>query len=237
MRLRTEWRIGDVAVIVALIVLECGILHTHGLAQQGSATRGLAIKTESLPAGTAHQDYHFQLEAVGGTPPLHWSVGSGEFPLGMSLEAASGVISGAPTSAGDFDFTVEVSDAGSPAQRANKQFTLHVAMPLLLQWTRPPLVNGHNIEGAVMVTNGTTADFDLTVIVVAVNEIGKAFALRYEHLDLKANASPLEMDFSSSVPQGAYVVHVDAVAEVLSKNAIYRQRLQTPSALLVNAGP
>src|SRR5207237_10586652 len=96
MRLRTGRRIGDVAVIVALIVLECAILHTHSLAQQGSATRGLAIKTESLPAGTAQQDYHFQLEAIGGTSPLHWPVASGELPLVMSLEQASGVSSGGP---------------------------------------------------------------------------------------------------------------------------------------------
>jgi len=89
----------------------------------------------------------------------------------------------------------------------------------------------------VTVTDGTNTDFDLTVIVVAVNEIGKAFALRYEHLDLKANAAPSEIDFSSSVPRGAYVVHVDAVAEVPSKNAIYRQRLQTASALQVTVGP
>ena len=237
MRHRTAWPIRCVVSIMALVVTLCAILQTRGLAQQGPATRAVAIKTEALPSGTAHQDYHFQLETVGGTPPLHWSVVSGEFPLGMSLDASSGVLSGAPVSAGDFDFTVEVSDSGSPAQHASKRFTLHVAMPLLLRWTRPAQVNGDKIEGAVTVTDGTNTDFDLTVIVVAVNEIGKAFALRYEHLDLKANAAPSEIDFSSSVPRGAYVVHVDAVAEVPSKNAIYRQRLQTASALQVTVGP
>lgn len=226
---------------VTLIVTVASILLGTGGAQQsenaGPATRVLTIKPETLPSATAHQDYHFQLEAVGGTQPLHWSVASGDFPLGMSLDATSGVLSGAPASAGDFEFTAEVSDSGSPVQRASKRFILHVAMPLLLRWTRPAEVNGDKIEGAVTVTNGTNSDFDLTVIVVAVNEVGKAFALRYEHLDLKANAALLEIDFSSSVPRGAYVVHVDAVAEVPSKNAIYRQRLQTASSLQVNAGP
>ena len=130
-----------------------------------------------------------------------------------------------------------VADSGTPAHSVNKEFTLRVVAPLLLQWSRLPRVQGTRVEGSVKVSNDSSNDFDLTVIVVGVNEFGKAFALGYEHVDLKTDTANLEIPFGSTVPQGAYVVHADAIAEVMSKNAIYRQRLQTPAALQVSVGP
>jgi len=45
-----------------------------------------------------------------------------------------------------------------------------------------------------------------------------------------------ELPFGETLPPGGYGVHVDAVGEVASKNVIYRQRMETPSALQVVAG-
>ncbi|PYX97503.1 MAG: hypothetical protein DMG71_02905, partial [Acidobacteria bacterium] len=114
---------------------------------------------------------------------------------------------------------------------------ISVVAPLVLEWSRFPRVQDNRIEGAVKVSNGTKDDFDLTVIVVAVNEIGKAFVLGYQHPELKTGTTDFEIPFGSTLPQGAYVVHADAVAEVPARNAIYRQRRQTPSPLQVTVGP
>jgi len=73
------------------------------------------------------------------------------------------------------------------------------------------------------------------VIVVAVNEIGKAFALGYQRFDLQPNNKDVEIKFGSTLPRGQYVIHADAIAEVPGKRAIYRSRLQTPQPLRVTA--
>jgi len=201
-----------------------------------SNTPPLAISSEPLPEAALQQIYRFRLQAIGGVPPLHWTVTSGQVPPGLELED-SGVISGIATKIGDYRFTVTVADSDNPPHRASKEFTISVVAPLVLEWSRLPHVQDNRIEGAVKVSNGTKEDFDLTVIVVAVNEIGKAFVLGYQHPDLKGGTSDFEIPFGSTLPQGSYVVHADAVAEVPVRNAIYRQRLQTPAPLQVTVGP
>jgi hypothetical protein len=46
----------------------------------------------------------------GGTPPFTFAIISGILPVGLSLDSLNGQISGTPTLAGDYDFTVQVSD-------------------------------------------------------------------------------------------------------------------------------
>ena len=201
-----------------------------------STTPALAITGEPLPEAALQQIYRFQVQATGGIPPLHWSLTSGQLPPGVELED-SGVISGIATKVGDYRFTATVADSDNPPHRASKEFTISVVAPLVLEWSRFPRLQDNRIEGAVKVSNGTKDDFDLTVIVVAVNEIGKAFVLGYQRPELKKGTTDFEIPFGSTLPQGAYVVHADAVAEVPARNAIYRQRRQTPSPLQVTVGP
>jgi hypothetical protein len=195
-----------------------------------------AIITEFIPEALLQQSYSFRPQASGGVPPLHWTVTAGELPLGLEL-ADNGLISGVPKKVGEYRFTLTVTDSDQPAHHASKEFKTSVVAPLVLEWSRPPSVQGDRVDGAVKVTNGTKEDFDLTVIVVAVNEIGKAFALGYQHLNFHAGTADFEIPFGSVLPQGAYLVHADAVAEVPARNAIYRRRLQTPSPLQITAGP
>jgi len=138
---------------------------------------------------------------------------------------------------GDFHVSVSVTDSGNPPQTRSKDFSLGAPVPLLLEWSQRPGVSGHQISGGVKVSNPSQDNFDLTVIVVAVNEIGKAFALGYQRLELKRGMVDFDIPFASTVPQGSYVVHADSVAEVPAKNAIYRNRLQTDAGLQVTAGP
>ncbi len=73
---------------------------------------GVTITTVTLPNGTVGAAYSNTLAASGGTPPYSsWTVSSGTLPAGLSLAAATGVLSGTPTTAGTSSFNVTVKDS------------------------------------------------------------------------------------------------------------------------------
>lgn len=80
-----------------------------------------AIITESLPEGMAGQTYTAKLEATGNN--ITWSVTEGTLPDGLALNESTGEITGTPSAAGEFKFTVTATnDAGSDS----KEVTLNV---------------------------------------------------------------------------------------------------------------
>jgi len=206
------------------------------LAGQNPSSAPLSITTESLPAGATHTHYKFQLATTGGTAPVEWKLTKGTLPPGLQLDASSGTIAGTPDANGESTFTVQAADSGKPPQTATHDFVIKITLPLTLEWKSPALVNGGGIQGAVEVSNGTDDNFDLTVIVVAVNDMGRATALGYQHFNLGKDGKQ-DIPFGSSLPPGQYTVHVDAVAEVPDKDTIYRRRLQTPQPLVRTGTP
>jgi hypothetical protein len=84
---------------------------------------GLAVTTQSLPGAAVGAPYSATLQAAG-TPSYTWSVTRGALPGGLSLDTSSGTISGTPTAAGNFSFTVEVTD--STKATASAAFTVAV---------------------------------------------------------------------------------------------------------------
>jgi hypothetical protein len=89
----------------------------------------------NLPPATAGAPYSQTLAATGGTPPYLWSVTTGGLPAGLNFDAGTAAISGAPTQAGTFTFTAQVTDNNSLT--ASKQFTLAVTSNLQISTTSP----------------------------------------------------------------------------------------------------
>ena len=196
----------------------------------------LVIVEDTLPSLDAGVETRIPLRARGGVPPYRWSIASGNLPEGISL-IPEGVLVGRPAKPGTFAFTVAVEDSAQPATRINKELQTVVSASLVFEWLRPPQVRGDRMDGAVQLSNGTKDDFDLTFIIVAINEIGRATALGYQHFTLKAGTANFQIPFGQTLPHGAYIVHGDAVAEIPAKNTILRRQLETPAPLPVTQGP
>jgi large repetitive protein len=83
-----------------------------------SGAGATTINPGVLPAGTTDTAYSQTLTGVGGTGPYTFSVTAGALPPGLSLSSA-GVISGTPTSSGNFGFTATAVDSlGAPGSQA-----------------------------------------------------------------------------------------------------------------------
>ncbi|PYT64569.1 MAG: hypothetical protein DMG42_34505, partial [Acidobacteria bacterium] len=91
-------------------------------------TSALQITTSQLPSGILSKSYGATLSASGGTTPYAWSLASGSLPAGLTLSSA-GTISGTPTSAGSFPFTVQVTDTASHSASAN--LSVNVGNPVV----------------------------------------------------------------------------------------------------------
>jgi alpha-tubulin suppressor-like RCC1 family protein len=68
----------------------------------------LAVTTGSLPGGTVGAAYSAPVQASGGAPPYQWSASG--MPPGLSINQASGAISGTPTAAGSYTVAVTATD-------------------------------------------------------------------------------------------------------------------------------
>jgi uncharacterized repeat protein (TIGR01451 family) len=72
-----------------------------------------SITSPAPPAAQYGTPYQHTV-AVTGTQPLTVSLSSGSLPPGLSLDPASGVLSGTPTAAGNFTFTLSATNGSAP---------------------------------------------------------------------------------------------------------------------------
>ena len=103
------------------------------------------ITTASLPGGTAGTTYTQTLSASGGITPYNWSVAAGTLPPGLTL-SGSGAITGTPTTAGPFDFTVKVTDAASLSASKPLRITVTAA-------PTPPSITTASLPGGTVGTS------------------------------------------------------------------------------------
>jgi uncharacterized repeat protein (TIGR03803 family) len=86
----------------------------------------LRIMNTALPSATLNYSYSTTLGATGGAAPYTWSLISGSLPPGLNLDPASGLISGTPTIADTYPFTLQVTDSQSTPATASAPLSITV---------------------------------------------------------------------------------------------------------------
>lgn len=221
---------GTFSVLLLLLFLRVGQAQA-GSQQNWPTPASISIVTDRLPEPVDHKPYHFQLVARGGRPPYTWAIIKGELPTGLHLNVNTGIITGIPKGTATARFIVRITDSSQPTLSATREVAMTSAPALRMEWQREPVLESDGIYGEVNVGNPSKDPYDLTFIIVAVNQIGKAFALGYQHFTLRPQATQA-IPFGSSLPLGSYIVHADAVGEVPEKDVIRRAQLQTPEPLV-----
>jgi hypothetical protein len=93
------------------------------------AATPMTFSTTTLPQAKEGVLYSASFTVSGGVAPRTFSLSGGTLPPGLSLSATSGVISGTPdkATAGNYIFTIGVTDSSSPPLSASQSFTITVS--------------------------------------------------------------------------------------------------------------
>jgi N-acetylneuraminic acid mutarotase len=84
----------------------------------------ISLSPSSLPNGTVNVPYNQTVTASGGAAPYTFAVAAGSLPTGLSLNGATGMISGLPTTGGNFSFTISATDANGCVGTKPYAFTI-----------------------------------------------------------------------------------------------------------------
>jgi hypothetical protein len=118
---QVDARQGPKLFLAFALVAACSLLGTGcNTMSQGSApsspsaqpAQGISIQT-TLPNASVGSSYSQVLSVSGGLAPYRFAISQGELPPGLVLSSSTGSISGTPTQAGNFTFTILVTGATS----------------------------------------------------------------------------------------------------------------------------
>jgi hypothetical protein len=103
----------------------------------------MEVINANLPNGALAEPFKVQLLAIGGQRPYTWIITMGDLPPGITLDAHTGEISGIPTTAGNYYFTVRVDDDSPARKNTTRNLSTGIAPSGALQ-----ILTGSMPEGA-----------------------------------------------------------------------------------------
>ena len=111
--------------------------------------------TGSIPATiTRKASCSWTLKVSGGTSPYTFTVSSGKLPAGLSLNSKTGKISGTPTKAGTYTFTIKAKDKNGAA--SSKSFTVKVTQTTLTGSIPATITRKASCSWTLKVSGGTS---------------------------------------------------------------------------------
>jgi Bacterial Ig-like domain (group 3)/Putative Ig domain len=143
------------ALCVGVGYYSTGLDESTGVAVPLSSETILLSPT-ALPSGTFNALYPTTtISASGGTAPYRFAVTSGSLPPGLTL-ASDGSLSGTPTQAGVFIFTVQATDSANLPNTATQTYSLTIdqALPTVVASTIPSSTTfGQSVSYSVTVSS------------------------------------------------------------------------------------
>jgi hypothetical protein len=113
----------------------------------------LSITTTQLPGGEINVAYNASVTAGGGLGAYTWSLNSGSLPIGLTLNAATGLIQGNPTTAGTSPFTVKVMDTNGDIATASLNITIQ-PLPTITTTSLPAGTSGRAYSATLSAAGG-----------------------------------------------------------------------------------
>lgn len=119
----------------------------------------LSVSTTQLPQATLNSPYSpVQLEAANGKQPYQW-IATGDVPQGMTV-TTGGMLDGTPIHPGNYQFTVQVTDATGATASANLTLVVVVAPLTILTTQLPPGTVGVSYGPAQLQATGGTQPYN-----------------------------------------------------------------------------
>jgi hypothetical protein len=121
----------------------------------------LSLNNVAFPKANRGIGYQFPFFPTGGTAPYKFTVTAGSLPPGMAISSygsSAGQMSGTPTQAGSFAFTLQIDDSGQGAALQTASASLNMVVTAILQITTSTLPNGIESRpygGRLSSVNGT----------------------------------------------------------------------------------
>ncbi|HET8552662.1 MAG TPA: putative Ig domain-containing protein, partial [Gammaproteobacteria bacterium] len=117
----------------------------------------IELAPASLPDGKVGSSYGATITASGGSAPYTYSIASGSLPAGISL-SSGGRLSGTPTAAGNFSFTVTATDSNH--QSGSRNYSLQIAgATITLSPTSLPTATPERSYSQTLRASGGTAPY------------------------------------------------------------------------------
>jgi uncharacterized repeat protein (TIGR03803 family) len=98
--------------------------------------------------------YSQTITATNGTPPYTFSKSAGTIPTGLALNSSTGVLSGKPTAAGTFTFTIAATDIAGSTGTQSYTVVIHPAVTITTTSLSPWTVNIAGYSQTISATGG-----------------------------------------------------------------------------------
>ncbi len=183
--------------------------------------------------GTA---YNANIVSAGGLQPAGFTVTSGTLPAGLTL-ASNGALTGTPTAANTFTFTITATDNSTPPQTASQTYTVTIApgTPLTLVSVNPNTGQQGQQSLSVTITGQSThfsqgatiADFGSGVHVQSLTVGSPTTATAVLNIDAVPNAG-IQLNF---FPNSVYSANTAAMDATLGTTAYTIDSFETTALI------
>lgn len=160
----------------------------------------------TLSSSTVGQAYSYQVQSSGGQLPVTYSLVSGSLPPGLSL-SSTGLISGTPTTAGSYSFTLRATDScPTGAQSVQRIFSIQVqASPVTLSVA--PVPSSFSIPRGQSSTASVNYQFTGTsTLNTTLNSSGGSFMVGADTIE--TNPAPLTVTIQNGSGRVSEVINV-----------------------------